>query len=102
MLAFPTSPWSIAALLIGATVLAFLVAWLRWLYEDPYPFIDGPPTSNLIMGHVRTRKLLLVYRSDFEQFPEILREEVGLVYHRWHEQYGPIYKLRGMTFYSKL
>jgi hypothetical protein len=29
------------------------------------------------------------------QFPQILREEVGLVYHRWHEQYGPVYKLRG-------
>lgn len=53
--------------------------WLKNLYHDPFPFIDGPPTKNLVFGH----------------FPEILREEVGVVYHRWHEQYGPVYKVRG-------
>ncbi|KIM26311.1 hypothetical protein M408DRAFT_25511 [Serendipita vermifera MAFF 305830] len=86
MLFVPSSPLGIAVLLGSLIAVAALVAWLRWLYHDPFPYIDGPPTSNLIFGH----------------FPEILREEVGIVYHRWHEQYGPVYKLRGFMGATRL
>ncbi|PVF99720.1 cytochrome P450 [Serendipita vermifera] len=73
------SLWVITSLALALGTIIALISWLRYLYHDPFPHIDGPPSHNLIFGH----------------FPQILKEEVGLVYHRWHEQYGPVYKVRG-------
>ena len=52
MFLIPSSTLSITLLVLLITACLALVAWLRWLYEDPFPYIDGPPTSNLLFGHV--------------------------------------------------
>ncbi|KAG8812349.1 cytochrome P450-dit2 [Serendipita sp. 399] len=80
------SPLTLALWSIPIGALTALAVWLRNLYKDPFPLIDGPPTKNLIFGH----------------FPEILREEVGIVYQRWHEKYGPVYKVRGFMGSTRL
>ena len=76
---FPTSPLTIAILVVALTASLALVAWIRWLFYDPFPYIDGPPTSNLLFGHVSAFDVVTIISKPL-QFPDIMKEEVGIAY----------------------
>jgi hypothetical protein len=50
---YQMSLWVMTALAVLAGLMIALISWLRYLWHDPFPYIDGPPSTNLIFGHVR-------------------------------------------------